>query len=355
MQPLRRELLQSALGFYEGFLKERGDDPGLRAGLASALVRIGTIRGELGEASEAKKSFEKARALYQPLVSANAADSEAAHGLAQSLDSLERHEEAIAVWLRLVRPGEPQFQRELANAFNSLAISASHRGERAKALDGHQKSLAIREMLVGMEPDDPVAREELAGSLNNIGNELTNMGQLEQGLALYRRAADQQEKVCALTPQDPNNGRFLAVGLTNCAICEESLGRPEEAIRLRKRAVDVWKTTARDHPALPSLRLSLVAAYGSLVHSLATQGRVVEARDATREGIEQIERFPRDGAEDLFALAQARARSSEWHIWNVSKGPTEVDQAELRRRPTVRLTPCARLWPLASAIRIDSG
>ena len=30
MQPLRRELLQSALGFYEGFLKERGDDPGLR-------------------------------------------------------------------------------------------------------------------------------------------------------------------------------------------------------------------------------------------------------------------------------------------------------------------------------------
>ncbi len=80
-----------------------------------------------------------------------------------------------------------------------------------------------------------------------------------------------------LTPQDPNNGRFLAVGLTNCAICEESLGRPEEAIRLRKRAVDVWKTTVRDHPALPSLRLSLVAAYGSLVHSLATQGRVVEA------------------------------------------------------------------------------
>ena len=38
------------------------------AGLASALVRIGTIRGELGEASEAKKSFEKARALHQPLV-----------------------------------------------------------------------------------------------------------------------------------------------------------------------------------------------------------------------------------------------------------------------------------------------
>ena len=93
---------------------------------------------------------------------------------------------------------------------------------------------------------------------------------------------------------------------------------------MRKRAVDVWKTTARDHPALPSLRLSLVAAYGSL------RAQPCHARPCCRgagaticEGIEQIERFPRDGAEDLFALAQARARSSEWHIWNVSKGPTE--------------------------------
>jgi serine/threonine protein kinase len=34
MQPLRRELLQSALAFYQDFIKERGDDPKIRAGLA---------------------------------------------------------------------------------------------------------------------------------------------------------------------------------------------------------------------------------------------------------------------------------------------------------------------------------
>ena len=49
MQPLRRELLHSALAFYEDFLKEHGDDPTVRAGLASAFLRVGKIRNELGE------------------------------------------------------------------------------------------------------------------------------------------------------------------------------------------------------------------------------------------------------------------------------------------------------------------
>ena len=43
MQPLRRELLQSALRFYEDFVKEHGDDPTVRAGLASAFLRVGKI------------------------------------------------------------------------------------------------------------------------------------------------------------------------------------------------------------------------------------------------------------------------------------------------------------------------
>ena len=76
MQPLRRELLSSALRFYEGFVKEHGDDPTVRAGLAFAFLRVGKIRSELGESQVAKESFEKARALFEPLVQANPADPE---------------------------------------------------------------------------------------------------------------------------------------------------------------------------------------------------------------------------------------------------------------------------------------
>src|SRR5207244_1909303 len=40
MQPLRRDLLTSALGFYEAFLKERRDDPNLKLAVAAAQLRV---------------------------------------------------------------------------------------------------------------------------------------------------------------------------------------------------------------------------------------------------------------------------------------------------------------------------
>ncbi len=232
MQPLRRELLQSALAFNEGFLKEHGDDPNVRAGLASAFLRVGKIRSEFGESAEAKKSFEKARALFEPLVTANPAEPELAHGLAESLYRLGRYEEAIPIWKRLVQPGNARFQRELADAYNALGISEKNQVDKMKVLDAYQKSLAIREMLVALNPDDPLGRRDLGASLNNIGVLLDTIGQREQALPLYRRGAEQAEKAFAQAPQDLQNGRFLATTLANCARVEEALGRPDEAIGL---------------------------------------------------------------------------------------------------------------------------
>jgi serine/threonine protein kinase/tetratricopeptide (TPR) repeat protein len=332
MQPLRRALLQSALAFYEGFLKERGDDPSVRAGLASAFLRVGKIRGEFGEHAESKKAYEMARAFFEPLVTANPDDPQAAHGLAQALDALRRHEEAIAIWRRLVRPGEPRFQRELADAFNSLAQSTSRRGDRAKALDAHQKALAIREMLVAVDPDDPVARLHLGGTLNNISSLLQRIGESEQALGLYRRAVEQAEKAFALAPQDLEIGPNLAIGLANCAALEEELGRPEEATRLQRGAIELLEVMARDNPAIPSLRLSLVQAYGSLVRSLSARGRADEAAATIRRGYERIERFARDGADDLFTLAHAHAMSSRWHSEKDTVRPTEAERAEQARQ-----------------------
>jgi tetratricopeptide (TPR) repeat protein len=83
LQPLRRDLLQSALTFYQDFLKERGDDPALRGELAAAYLRVGKIRSEMREADEARKAYEQARALYEALTKAAPESVEWRHGLAQ--------------------------------------------------------------------------------------------------------------------------------------------------------------------------------------------------------------------------------------------------------------------------------
>jgi serine/threonine protein kinase/tetratricopeptide (TPR) repeat protein len=292
MQPLRRELLQSALAFNEGFLKERGDDPTVRAELASAFLRAGKIHKELSDQRSAKVSFEKARELFETLAAANPGEPEFAHGLADSLYRLVRYQEALAIWQRLVRPGEVRFQRELADAYNALGVTS---GDPIKTLDAYQQSLAIREQLVALHPDDPVAHRDLGGSLNNIGVLLEQLGQPDQALPLYRRGVEQAEKAFAQAPQDLTNGRFLATGLRNCARVEEALGRPEEAVRLKRRVIAVWNAMARDNPAIPWI-------WGQLAYAHATQIQRLRATAAGRAEQEREADLAMDALRQAVAL-----------------------------------------------------
>ncbi|HKI17605.1 MAG TPA: serine/threonine-protein kinase, partial [Isosphaeraceae bacterium] len=244
MQPLRRELLSSALGFYEDFVKQHGDDPTVRAGLAFALLRVGKIRAELGESQAAKESFEKARVLFEALVQANPAEPELSHGLAESLHRLERYDEAIAIWRRLVVPGQTRFQRELADAYQAKAVSSGW--EFAKRTDLYQKSLLIREMLVRLNPDDPIARRDLGGILDNIGTLLHWMGQLEQAVAMYRRALEHGEKAFAQAPNDWRTGLFLSNVMERCAEVEFERGCLDELRKWQRRRIEFSQTIAQD-------------------------------------------------------------------------------------------------------------
>jgi eukaryotic-like serine/threonine-protein kinase len=65
LQPLRRDLLRSALRFYEDFVKERGDDPTLKAGLAAAQLRLARIQHEMGAEPDAQDSLRLAMELFE--------------------------------------------------------------------------------------------------------------------------------------------------------------------------------------------------------------------------------------------------------------------------------------------------
>lgn len=48
MQPLRKELLEAAVQYYQTFVAEHRDDPALKAELAAAHIRLGHIYGQMG-------------------------------------------------------------------------------------------------------------------------------------------------------------------------------------------------------------------------------------------------------------------------------------------------------------------
>jgi serine/threonine-protein kinase len=324
MQPLRRELLQSALAFYQDFLKERTDDPSIRAGLASAWLRVGTILGELGDSVEAKKARTEALNLYTQLIEANPEDAELLHGRAQCLDAIGRHADAIDIWKKLVKPGEPRYQRELADAYHGLA--SSNRNRKEIALTAYQQCLAIREMLVQLNPDDPTAHHGLGGTLNNIGILLEREGRRQEALAMYRRAVDHSDMAYKRMPSVISHGQWLVNQLSNCARMERDLGSKGEALRLQQRAVEVAKRQARDNPAVPGMHGGLIRAYRFLARLQRESNQPEEADRTLRLAREVIDRLPTDSPQDLFTLACVRADCASFIAQGKEKLSPEEEQ-----------------------------
>jgi serine/threonine protein kinase len=56
LQPLRKELLLTALGYYQGFVRDHEEDPALRMELAAATFRVGVITAEI-ESQETRRAI----------------------------------------------------------------------------------------------------------------------------------------------------------------------------------------------------------------------------------------------------------------------------------------------------------
>ena len=68
LRPLRRELIEAALKYYMGFVKQRGDEPELQKDLAAAYTRVGRITSDLGSKADALKSYRQAIGIQTELV-----------------------------------------------------------------------------------------------------------------------------------------------------------------------------------------------------------------------------------------------------------------------------------------------
>ncbi len=145
LQPLRRDLLQSALTFYQAFLKERGADPSIQAGLAAAFYRVGMIQRELGS-EKASESLKQAIVLYEALAQENPNDRELQHSLAQCYLLSGAYSRAIATWKPLVaaEPADARFRSKLAGAYSALAVQQRRQLHPEDALRYHQEALALR-------------------------------------------------------------------------------------------------------------------------------------------------------------------------------------------------------------------
>jgi hypothetical protein len=70
MQPLRKELLEASLRYYQFFLRDPDDDPGLRADVAETYRRVAYLNDQIGSPEDALAAYRKAVDLYEEVLQA---------------------------------------------------------------------------------------------------------------------------------------------------------------------------------------------------------------------------------------------------------------------------------------------
>jgi tetratricopeptide (TPR) repeat protein len=129
MEPVREKVLEESVAFLEQFVRERGQDPGVRTEAARAHSQLGNLLALLGRQQEAEQHYREALALLGPQGQAAAGD-----------------------------VGRP----ELARARAGLGVLLKERKHFGEAQDELTRAIRLWEELAGERPDDAHLQEQLA-------------------------------------------------------------------------------------------------------------------------------------------------------------------------------------------------
>ncbi len=290
MEHIRRELLEDALEFYQGFMQQQSDDPVIRLETAYAYDRVGTIHQLLGDTV---KELENRRQYHRLL------------------------EE-----LREDYPADPQYRELLARSHVAIEDTLRRRGSVEKALEHGRQALSEWQSLAADFPTKPSYRREIIVWYVDSCSSATYWGNVpdEEQEARLHQALRMLDQFDADFPQSgpPKFLRFLANKRVADLLVRQA--RFGEAPEFRKAA---WAALGKEPPAFS------VGSHAVIVHDQE------EAEGQLREEIARFEKayadFP-DVAENALQLAKQYA-----YLASLLTAQDRFEEAEVFRRQSREL------------------
>jgi tetratricopeptide (TPR) repeat protein len=352
LQPLRAELLESALKYYEGFASRRAADPSLREELESAYARVGKIHAELGRRDEALDAYHKALDLQQRRAKQSKDRDDVVRGqIAQTRQemgdvlfrlgnrraALEAYEEARKLRVDLVAPGStpgpsspvpggapaapgrgtPEAREALAVLLDRMGDVYRQSNDLTRALQFHGEALMIEWQLVhgNPRPSNPnrsmlyLARMfsklgELqvdfhmdAGAFRwVVGNAIIDAADLgtpsTAQLAFYRRALSILDEM----PRQASDAQYTGDVQRELAHCHEQIAQAlirqdqaEDALKSYGQAQAIRRRLTKENPAVTEYHEDLARVDFELGRLHAARQDWAAAGDALRDAVDHEE------------------------------------------------------------------
>jgi tetratricopeptide (TPR) repeat protein len=299
-EKVRRALLEEALSFYEGFLRERATDPGLRWEVGRAAYRVGDIQALLGDTEKAEASYGQAIATFTQLVAEFPNKPDYQEDLAASYNNLgillqetgrtsqaERtYHRAIAQYRGLTEQNSQdlKYRRLLAGGYHNLGTLQMHLGM-PEAEKNLRLALELQQELV-KEPAAPASqRQELAHSYDSLGQWLESRGRTQEAVQAYTQARDLFGQLQAEDPDMPEYRQELAITQQHFGDLYRDTD-PQRAERAYQQALTLRRGLVDNYPKVPDYRRDVANTNNALGTLQLAAGRRDQAEDAFKKALE---------------------------------------------------------------------
>jgi len=290
---IRRELLEAALKFYEGFLEQRSDDPGFILETSKAYLRISQLNFILKRHAESIVPGRQAiritedlvdrfpgRADYQFFLSEQYGILGVHMGRLRPGEASELMEKQIELLKELVSrfPADPNYRHRLADAHVDLAnLLGASPGREAEAEELCREALRQWEQF-DRDFSDP-ERQEFGESFARhwLASKLMHSGRYSEAETHLRKAVVLRSRLVDKMPGSAERRQLLGHAQIHLGDTLAHGGKPREAEASLQAAVEIYRGLVDDFPNVAMYREQLILAYRIQFRSLCVQEQFTEA------------------------------------------------------------------------------
>jgi serine/threonine-protein kinase len=279
LQPLRRQLLDEGLGYFQDLMKDYEQDIELRVDAVDTYLRLGEVVREIGTAEETLDYYTKSLEVITDLLEMQPDNPRVLQKLATNLNGMglnyaetgrgkeasEAYDRALDVHARLMdlAPSRGN-QRNMAQTQGNYGLLLLSQGERDEAVRRLSESQRIRRQLAEEYPDAPAFRSGLARDLASWSVLYANSGAADESRQTLEECLDLYKSLCEDYPRVADYRYRYGRNLTNYASMMLRQGEISMALPAAQQSADILGPLSAANPAVAAYKSSAAAALNML-------------------------------------------------------------------------------------------